>query len=426
MGNRGVLCFDDYRIISHLMTGSSGGYPGAKGYTMAGKAQVKPGTAERLIEAAVRRFANKWYGTVSVAEICRAAGLSNGVFYRYFPDKETLFKHILGQVLELVREAVEGVEGEGPEARLRNLAATILAFPGTHRDLVSVFREGQYRFFDFERRLMGIYLRALGSALGREAGRAEYLFALGGLRFCANRKAFNDTPIDYGTLCAILDRGIFRGLSVDAAKVFGGSASLPAVPLAEGARERLLRSGRRLFGAKGYFETNIHEITDSAQLSVGAFYTYFETKDAFYREIIVQVGQDARQFTAGNLNAPGAGPLNLLEFELRRLWLWLVYLSYDKGCYSILREAEFILPDAVRAYYDSIAAGYLGRAPESRLTCGAPDLDEGTVIEFVMGLAHYFGMEAAFDDTLVNIRGLVEALGGHLARGFSAIPPNPT
>jgi len=395
---------------------------------MSVKAPVKAGTAERLLEAAVGRFATKWYGTVSVAEICRAAGLSNGVFYRYWPDKETLFKDILGEVLERVREAVEAVEVEargGPEGRMRALAATILAFPDAHRDRVAVFREGQYRFFEFERRLVGTYLRAVGTALGREAGRAEYLFALGGLRFCADRRTFNGTAVAFETLCAILEGGLFRGLSMDSAKVFGGSASLPSVPLEEGARERLLRAGRRLFGAKGFFETNIHEVTDAAQLSVGAFYTYFGSKEAFYREIIVQVGEDARQFSARNLAAPGDGPLNLLERELRRLWLWLVYLSYDKGCYSILREAEFVLPEAVRAYYDGIAAGYLGRAPELRITRFAPELDEGTAIEFIMGLAHYFGMEAAFDDTLVNVRGLVEALGGYLACGFSANPPNP-
>ena len=40
----------------------------------------KPETEERLVAAAVGLFSRKWYGTVSVAEICRAAGLSNGVF----------------------------------------------------------------------------------------------------------------------------------------------------------------------------------------------------------------------------------------------------------------------------------------------------------------------------------------------------------
>ena len=394
---------------------------------MAGAGRGNPETARRLTEAAVKRFAHKWYGTVSVAEICREAGLSNGVFYRYFPDKEALFKTILGQVLDAVREALEGVGGADPAERLRAYAATILAFSSQNPDPVSVFREGQYRYFDFERRLMAIYIRTLGTVLGQEVGRAEYLFALGGLRFCATRRVFDGTRIDFDSALDLLSRGLFRGLTFDAAKVFGGTATPLPVPLEEGARERLLRSGRRIFGEKGFFETNIHEVTDGAQLSVGAFYTYFEAKEAYYGEIIDRVGREARAFCATNLAA--AGPLNLLEYELRRLWLWLVHLSYDKGCYSILREGEFILPQTVRGYYDGIAEGYLQRPPELRITRYAPGLDEGTAIEFLMGLAHYFGMEAVFDDTLVNARGLVEALGGYLAGGladFLPESPHPT
>jgi hypothetical protein len=36
-----------------------------------------------------------------------------------------------------------------------------------------------------------------------------------------------------------------------------------------------------------------------------------------------------------------------------------------------------------------------------------------------MGLAHYFGLEAAFDESPVNARALVETIGGYLARGLS-------
>jgi len=213
--------------------------------------------------------------------------------------------------------------------------------------------------------------------------------------------------------------GLFRGQSFEPAKVFGGTATPLPIVLEEGARERLLRSGRRLFGEKGFFETNIHEVTDGAQLSVGAFYTYFDSKEAFYAELIGAVGHDARAFIATNLAAPGQEPLNALEFELRGLWLWLVYLSIDKNCYNIVREAEFVLPAAVRDYYAAFAEGYHARPAELKVTSSAPGLHEGTAIEYLMGLAHYFGIQTAFDDTPGNSRPLVEAIGGYLARGLS-------
>ncbi len=386
---------------------------------MSGKDAGNPEAAERLAAAAVELFAKKWYGTVSVAEICRAAGLSNGVFYRYYGDKEALFKVILGRIHDRVREAVERAGGRTPRERLRSFAEAIVRFSEEHPDLVSVFREGQYRYFEFERRLVATYMRSLGAALGREIGLAEYLFALGGLRFCAINWAFNAAPVHLDAVSSILTDGLFRGLDFDPDKVFGGSATPLPVALEEGARERLLRSGRKLFGDKGFFETNVHEVTDGARLSVGAFYTYFDSKEAFYAEVITKVGHDVRAFIAGNLKAPGAPPLNALEVELRGLWLWLIYLSIDKRCYTIVREAEFVLPAAVRDYYGAFAAGYRKRPPRLRVTSTAPGIDEGTAIEYLMGLAHYFGLEAAFDDSPVDARALVEIIGRYLARGFS-------
>jgi AcrR family transcriptional regulator len=393
--------------------------PRAKQAKASNKGRGNPEAAERLRTAAVELFSKKWYGTVSVAEMCRAAGLSNGVFYRYYDDKEALFKVILGRILDQVREALERVDGETPRERLRSYAEAIVRFSEEHADLVSVFREGQYRYFEYERRLVAIYMRSLGAALGREIGLAEYLFALGGLRFCAINWAFNAAPVQLEAVCGILTDGLFRGLDFDPDKVFGGTATPLPVALEEGASERLLRSGRRLFGDKGFFETNVHEVTDGAQLSVGAFYTYFDSKEAFYGELIAKVGHDARAFIAGNLAAPGAAPLNALEFELRGLWLWLIYLSIDKYCYNIVREAEFVLPAAVRDYYAAFAAGYRKRPARLRVTSAAPGVDEGTAIEYLMGLAHYFGMETAFDGSPVDARVLVETIGRYLARGLS-------
>ncbi len=114
--------------------------------------------------------------------------------------------------------------------------------------------------------------------------------------------------------------------------------------------------------------------------------------------------------------SPGATGLNRLERELRGLWLWLVYLSIDKDCYAIVREAEFVLPSAVKEYYGAFVKGY-GKNPE-----GNGYGDQGTAIEFLLGIAHYFGIEVAFDESPANARAAIEAIGRYLSRGFSDLP----
>ena len=57
-------------------------------------------TREALLTAALRLFARKWFAVVSVAEICREAGVSNGLFYRYFRSKVT------GYCVDMEKEAI--------------------------------------------------------------------------------------------------------------------------------------------------------------------------------------------------------------------------------------------------------------------------------------------------------------------------------
>jgi AcrR family transcriptional regulator len=369
-------------------------------------------TEERLLAAAIALFAKNWYGTVSVAAICREAGLSNGVYYRYFDSKEAIFHKILERVLSEIRDTVAAPRGMNQRDRLHSLIQDVVGFSRIHPDLVAVFREGQYRFFEYERRLVAIYTQSLAAVFGREMGLPEYLFAFGGLRFCAIRSALHGVAIDLEGLDDIIGRGLFKGMSFDSNKVFGGTATPLPVALEAPARERLLRAGKRLFGEKGYFNTNIHEITDRAELSVGSFYSYFASKEAYLSELIRMIGHDVRLFIAQNLAAGGV-PLNRLERELRGLWLWLVYLSIDKDCYSVVREGEFVVPAAVLDYYGHFAEGYK-KNPE-----GNGEADERTAIEFLLGIAHYLGIESAFDSTPANARAAVEAIAGYLSRGFS-------
>ncbi|MEN6365030.1 MAG: TetR/AcrR family transcriptional regulator [Rectinema sp.] len=375
-----------------------------------GKAAISCGSGEKIRKAAVQLFAEKWYGTVSVAEICRRAGLSNGCFYRYYRTKEELFRALLEDVNDRIATALDGVTGDTVIDRLRSFASIVFHFSQDNHDLVRVFREGQYRFFEYEHRLKAIYIAALEKALGDRIDLADYIFALGGLRFTAVRAAFHDIPIRLDALQGILENGLFPDMEADPEKVYSGTIKPLPFEVAPDARERLMLEGKKLFGKRGFFETNIHEITDAAELSVGAFYTYFESKESFYAELIHRVGSEVRHFISLNLG-PG---LNRYETELRGLWLFIVYLSLDPHCYNIVREAEFVLPENVKSYYGAFVQGYRKHAE------GSGGIDETTSIEFLLGVAHYFGLEVVFDESPGNARALIQEIGAFLRGGLSA------
>jgi len=112
-------------------------------------------TRKALIESAASLFSARWYGIVSVAEICRSANLSNGAFYRHFKNKEEIFCAILDYVVGQIESALAPLAQIEPNDRLRQFVRIIYDFSQNNTPLVRVFREGQYRLFEYERKLKG-------------------------------------------------------------------------------------------------------------------------------------------------------------------------------------------------------------------------------------------------------------------------------
>ncbi|WP_179380715.1 TetR/AcrR family transcriptional regulator [Jannaschia marina] len=78
-----------------------------------------------LLKAAARAFAASGVAGASMAEVARAAGVSKGVLYHYWPSKEALLFEILDGYLSDLRDVVLA-EGElGPL-----LEAILLAYEG--------------------------------------------------------------------------------------------------------------------------------------------------------------------------------------------------------------------------------------------------------------------------------------------------------
>lgn len=374
-------------------------------------------TKTRLVNTAVELFSSRWYSSVSIAEICRAAELSNGVFYRYFPNKEAIVIHILEDVIERIGDALERTSGDSLGERILSMSEIIVRFSAENRSMVTVFREGQYRYFEYEQRLTEMYRRMLSKALGRPASVPEYLVAIGGLRFAAVRSALQGARVSVPALASIIQRGAFPGMGWDGDKVFNITITPPSISFGEASRERLMKAGKRLFGDRGFHAVNIHEITDAADLSVGAFYKYFDSKESFFREQITSAGHEIRRFIAQNLT-PG---LNRLEEEMQGIFLFGVYLSLDHWCYNIAREGEFVSLPTVKEYYAAFRHGYLkmGAAGMDPASVAADPGYLDSAIEFMMGISHYYGMEVAFDESMHNARAIVEGIGDFLAHGLA-------
>jgi AcrR family transcriptional regulator len=51
-------------------------------------------------------------------------------------------------------------------------------------------------------------------------------------------------------------------------------------------REQILDTAEQLFGERGYHETGLKEVAERCEFSVGSLYSFFESKDALYQEVL--------------------------------------------------------------------------------------------------------------------------------------------
>ena len=75
-----------------------------------------------LLEAARRVFERDGYHGTTVSAIVQAAGLSQGAFYLYFPDKKAVFAALQEEMATLLRRRIYWATRDEPEARPRLVA----------------------------------------------------------------------------------------------------------------------------------------------------------------------------------------------------------------------------------------------------------------------------------------------------------------
>lgn len=95
----------------------------------------------RVLEAAQECLGELGYSRATVTEIARRAGVSNGLLYQFFRNKEQLFAHVLAEVVrEWVREMVPR-DGETASQALEGMFRRSVGFCRTHPLLPALLRQ---------------------------------------------------------------------------------------------------------------------------------------------------------------------------------------------------------------------------------------------------------------------------------------------
>jgi AcrR family transcriptional regulator len=89
----------------------------------------------QLLEAATALFASNGYANTRIADICTAAGVAKGLFYWYFPTKESLFAELVRTMRTQLRRAQATAMDPTADAvtRIRQGTEASVLFMAEHR-----------------------------------------------------------------------------------------------------------------------------------------------------------------------------------------------------------------------------------------------------------------------------------------------------
>jgi AcrR family transcriptional regulator len=129
-------------------------------------------------------------------------------------------------------------------------------------------------------------------------------------------------------------------------------------------RSGLLAKGKEYFGAYGLRKTNVEDLTSAVGISKGAFYLFYDSKEALFFELLRQYEADFKATMLGDIARLGPAPAARLKAILRKaLSVWksnALFAQFSKVEYELLLRK--LPPEQVQAHLsddDSFAVEFI-------------------------------------------------------------------
>ncbi|GAA5158723.1 TetR/AcrR family transcriptional regulator [Ornithinimicrobium tianjinense] len=153
-------------------------------------------------------------------------------------------------------------------------------------------------------------------------------------------------------------------------------------------RARLLEAAEHVFETVGYHEASIVKITEEAGVALGTFYVHFSGKKEIFDEVVGDLSHRVRQAMS---EASSAVP-DRIGAERAGFRAFFRFTAEHPALYRIIRQAEFVSPEAMQAHYANIVDGYAAGLAAARGRGDIRPVDPTVAAWALMGAGELIGM----------------------------------
>lgn len=183
-------------------------------------------------------------------------------------------------------------------------------------------------------------------------------------------------------------------------------------------RAKLLEAAEKVFAQFGYSEASIVRITEAAGVAQGTFYLYFTSKLEIFEELVEDLNRRVRHA----MTEASAGATSRIESERAGFRGFFEFTAQHPALYRVVREAEFVSPNALRLHYSRIVEGYISGLTAAKENGEIGDIDPEIVSWILMGIGEMVGMRWVLWDGRADPEGTGGA-ADPTASGTSTVPP---
>ena len=354
---------------------------------------MKDDIEQKMLNSAIELFSSQPYDQVSVLQIVNHAGVSNGVFYNYFTNKQDIFTALVATLLEKFENQFEKIEGTNIEKRLRHFIELKIELVQNEYKMIRLFREAQYTFIEYEFAIRDLYIKALKKVYRREITEYHYIIVMAAIRYTTIVYFNIGKKIDVDFLVKFLLNGFEVKSTVEIKSIVEEENFILKIPLNLSKRLLIMRKAMELFGKMGYFNVKIEDITQALSLSVGTFYQHFKNKDELLGSILDLIDAQIEQIVNENIFKTD----DMCYKYLKTLYLLQSYFGISPDRYRIIRDAEFLFEN-FSSRYESIEKHFLMPLEES----GYTEEERHLIANIFQGMSHYIGIDTFYTKLIKN------------------------
>lgn len=167
------------------------------------------------------------------------------------------------------------------------------------------------------------------------------------------------------------------------------TAGRPLTKKGEATRARLVEAAEQVFAELSYDDASIVKITERAGVGLGTFYLYFDSKQAIFEALVIDLNRRVRHSMSEEMQ----GAATRLEAERAGFAGFFRFTAAHPALYRVVREAESVSPELMHLHYERIVDGYVAGLSAAQ---AAGEVDAGLDVRVtawaLMGIGELIGM----------------------------------